>query len=394
MIAEASRLKEAFRELYGRDAQVYRAPGRVNLIGEHTDYNDGFVMPVAIDRYVWAAIAPRADRKIVVHSSNFGRMVEFDLDERNPQAKGHWSDYPRGVAFVLMQAGYPLRGTDMLIRGDLPIGAGLSSSAAIEVATGYALLDQAGVSIDRIELAKICQRAENEFVGMRCGLMDQFIACFGQLNSSLMLDCRSLEYKLLPLNLDVSLVIGNTMVKHELAASEYNTRRAECEEGVKITNRSRPDVRALRDVTTVELADLRDEIPDPTYKRCRHVVTENDRVVEGATALESGNPKRFGELMYESHQSLRDDYEVSCMELDLMVALAREQDGVFGARMTGGGFGGCTINLVRTEVVDSFKQTIEMGYAKATGIRPEVYVLKPVNGVEKVVTETTQIAYQ
>ena len=396
MSTEAAKIRIAFRERYGRDdARVYKAPGRVNLIGEHTDYNDGFVMPLAIDFYVFVAIAPRSDRKLVVYSENFDETVEINLDERNPLAEHHWSDYPRGVAVMLERAGHRLGGADLFIRGRVPIGAGLSSSAAIEVAVGYALLDLAGVSIDLVDLARTCQRAENEFVGMRCGLMDQFIACFGQRDSVLMLDCRSLEFKLLPLDQsDASLVICNTMVRHELAASAYNTRRAECEEGVRIAVRSLPDVHSLRDVTAEELTGLRDELPATIYKRCRHVVSENDRVVRSAGALEAADLRRFGELMYESHRSLRDDYEVSCAELDVMVDLARTQDGVFGARMTGGGFGGCTINLVQTQSVDSFRGEIQTNFKNATGIDAEIYVVKPASGVERVVAEATQQAYQ
>jgi galactokinase len=395
MNVESGKLKEAFRAVFDRDdAQVYRAPGRVNLIGEHTDYNDGFVMPAAIDFYVWVAIAPRVDRKIAVYSANYGETAEFDFDEQDPQAKGHWSDYPRGVARMLKLSGLRLGGADLLVRGDVPVGAGLSSSAALEVAVGFALLGVSGISIEMIELAQLCQKAENEFVGARCGLMDQFAACFGRVKQALFLDCRSLDHRPLCLPSDTSLVVCNTMVKHDLAAGEYNDRRAECEDGVRILSRSLPNVKALRDVTFGDLETAQAELTPKVFKRCAHVVRENERVLKAAELLEDLDPTGFGELMYESHQSLRDDYEVSCPELDAMVEIASGLDGIYGARMTGGGFGGCTVNLVQTPHVESFKNGIENGYMEKTGIRPDVYVVKPVDGVERAEAETTQLIYQ
>jgi len=283
-----------------------------------------------------------------------------------------------------VHSGQRLRGANILVRGEVLIGSGLSSSAAIEVATGFALLDISEAQADRLELAKVCQQAENEFVGMRCGLMDQFISCFGQTGHALMLDCRSLAYQLLPLPENVKLVVCNTMVKHELAASEYNARRAECEEGVRLLARELPEVRSLRDVTLEDLARTGGEFPEVNRKRSRHIVSENARVFAAAAALQCEDLKTFGELMGESHRSLRDDYEVSCEELDLMVDIANQAEGVFGARMTGGGFGGCTINLVAADSVDLFKQTIASGYAQATGREPEIYVCTAAQGAERV----------
>jgi galactokinase len=377
-------LSEAFQKSFGGRPSIYRAPGRVNLIGEHTDYNEGFVMPAAIDLSTWAAIAPRTDRKIVVRSENFSETVEVDLNHPPERGRGHWSDYPIGVAVKLEQAGQRLSGADILVWGEVPIGSGLSSSAAIEIAIGYALLDVCGAHIDRLALAKLCQRAENEFVGTRCGLMDQFVSCFGKAGHALMLDCRRLDYKLLRLPESVKLVVCNTMVKHELAASEYNTRRAQCEEGVRLLRRWLPDIRSLRDVTIDDLERFGDELPAVVRKRCRHIVGENARVVAAAAALDGENISDFGELMRQSHQSLRDDYEVSCEELDLMVDLADNVAGVIGARMTGGGFGGCTINLVQTDVVDSFKEVVRQGYAKTTRREPEIYVCSAAQGAERV----------
>lgn len=377
-------LSHAFHSLYEGQPRIYRAPGRVNLIGEHTDYNDGFVMPAAIDLWTWVALARRKDRKILIRSENFSESAEFDLDEAEVRNKGHWSDYPHGVAATLEEAGHQLSGANILIDGDVPIGSGLGSSAAVEVATGCALLDNAGLKIDRLELAKLCQHAENEFVGMRCGLMDQFISCFGERGRALMLDCRSLEYKLLPLPEDLKVVVCNTMVKHELASSEYNARRAECEEGVRLLSIELAHVSSLRDVTMDDLEQVSQKLPDSVRRRCRHVVSENARVLKAASALDTGDLRGFGRLMGESHQSLRDDYEVSCQELDLMVELANQVQGVFGARMTGGGFGGCTVNLVSSLSVDSFKRSVAVGYQKATGRKPRIYVCSPAQGAERV----------
>ena len=350
----AAGLTEAFHSLFDGRPRIYRAPGRVNLIGEHTDYNEGIVMPAAIDFSTWVAIETRADRRIILHSENFSETAELDLDRPPGRGRGHWSDYPFGVAIKLESAGRQLSGANMLVRGEVPIGSGLSSSAAVEVATGFALLDISGAQCDRLELAGLCQQAENEFVGMRCGLMDQFISCFGKAGRALMLDCRSLEYRLLPLPDSVKLVVCNTMVKHELAASEYNARRAECEEAVRRLAQKLPHIRSLRDVTIDDLERFGEELSAVVRKRGQHVVSENARVVEAAAALGREDLQTFGELMRESHRSLRDDYEVSCRELDLMVDIANKAEGVFGARMTGGGFGGCTINLVQSENVTSF----------------------------------------
>ncbi len=377
-------LRARFAHRYGRPARVFRAPGRVNLIGEHTDYNDGFVMPAAIDFNTWVAVAPRTDRNLVAYSENLADGAEFDLDAAAPQPRRHWSDYVFGVAVMLEQAGHKLCGADLLIYGNVPLGAGLSSSASIEVATGLALLNNSNLQVDPVALAKLCQRAENEFVGMRCGIMDQFISCCGHAQRALWLDCRSLDYRLLPLPPDVNLVICNTMVKHELASGEYNKRRAECEAGVSQLTRELPDVRALRDVTLADLERYGRDLPEVVLKRCRHVVTENARVMEAASALDRGDANLFGVLMSESHRSLRDDYAVSCAELDLMVRLAGKVKGVFGARMTGGGFGGCTVNLVETEHLEEFKRTVTAGYEKATGRAPEIYVTPAADGAAEV----------
>ena len=373
-----------FESLRSRGARIYRVPGRVNLIGEHTDYNDGFVMPAAIDLYTRVAIKPRGDRTLRIHSENYSESCEFDLDEPAPIARGHWSDYVCGVAVILEHAGYRLRGADLAISSDVPIGAGLSSSAAIEVAAGLAVLENSGIEIDRVELAKLCRQAENEFVGIRCGIMDQFISCCGRAGTALMLDCRSLEYRLLPIPGHVRLVICNTMVKHELAASEYNTRRVECEAAVRYFAERLPVVRALRDVTLDDLARLDGELSDALMRRCRHVISENARVAEAANAFEVGDLEVLGRLMAESHCSLRDDYQVSCEELDVMIELASQVEGVYGSRMTGGGFGGCTINLVNADRVAQFEESITRGYQQATGISPQIIVCSAAGGARRI----------
>ena len=383
----AAELHEKFRALYGAEARIFRAPGRVNLIGEHTDYNDGFVMPAAIEFYTWVAISLRPDRKVSVQSINFSEEFEFDLDDRSARAGGRWSDYVQGVAVMLERTGHHLRGANLLIRGEVPIGSGLSSSAAIEVATGLALLQNSGLSLDRVELAKLCRRAENEFVGARVGIMDQFISCNGHRGHALMLDCRSLEFRLLPVPSGASLVICNTMVKHELASGEYNTRRAECEEGVRVLSQWYPGIRALRDVSLAELEKHAGALPPVIYRRCHHVVSENQRVLEAASALERGDLHTFGQLMAASHRSLRDDYQVSCAELDVMVDLAGRQTGVYGARMTGGGFGGCTINLVRAEQVSAFREIVAAEYQRAIGLRPDIFVSSAAEGASEVIVD-------
>ncbi|HEX6717653.1 MAG TPA: galactokinase [Pyrinomonadaceae bacterium] len=364
--------------------RTFRAPGRVNLIGEHTDYNDGFVMPAALDFSTWVKASPLEQRTLKIFSENFDEEVEIGLDDQNLAARGHWSDYPIGVAVELQKAGHRLHGTSLHIRGEVPIGSGLSSSAAIEVATACALVAMSGLSIDARELALLCQRAENEFVGARVGIMDQFISLFGKAEKALLLDCRSLEFKLLPLPDNVRLIICNTMVKHELASSAYNERRAQCEEGVRHLAKFLPNVTALRDVTLEQLEQRREGLSDVVYRRCRHVITENARVLEAGEALEQHDLDHFGKLMIESHASLRDDYEVSSEELDLMVELALKIDGVYGARMTGGGFGGSTVNLVREEKADEFRERIAYQYERRTNLKPEIYICVAADGAEEV----------
>jgi galactokinase len=375
---------ERFRARFGGDPHVYRAPGRVNLIGEHTDYNDGFAMPAAIEFYCWVAVSTREDRKLSIYSEEFSAAADADLDSASHQPSKTWSDYPVGVALQLEQAGFRLRGANLLIESEVPMGAGLSSSAAIEVATALALADQSGWSPDRVRLAQLCQKAENEFVGARVGIMDQFVSLHGQEDHALMLDCRALTFESLLIPDSVKLVISNTMVKHELASSEYNRRRADCEEAVRRLAEVLKGIRALRDVSLEQLERHQDVLSEVIYKRALHIVTENARVLDSAEALRSGDIARFGMRMAESHRSLRDLYEVSCRELDLMVDLAYQQRGVFGARMTGGGFGGATINLVDARYAGEFKEKMAKAYQKETGLVPQIYICKPAEGASPV----------
>ena len=375
-------LRARFREMFGTGLPIFRAPGRVNLIGEHTDYNDGFVMPAAIGFYTWVAAAKREDRILEAYSDRFDEKIAFSLDALDGPPRKHWSDFIRGVAAMLQSAGHRLCGANLVIHGEVPLGAGLSSSASLEVATALALTVPAGVAVPRLELAKLCQAAEHEYAGTRCGIMDQFIAAFGVCGNALMLDCRTLEYQLIPVPRDLRLVVCNSMVRHEHASGEYNRRRADCETGVKLLAGHLPGIRALRDVGVADLEKYKHALPETIYRRCRHVVSENQRVLDAAKALRSGDAGAVGRLMYASHSSLRDDYEVSCKELDLLVELAAASPGVFGARMTGGGFGGCTVNLVREECAAAFGAQVARNYQQATGIAPDIYVCEPAQGAE------------
>jgi galactokinase len=378
--AVVRKLGALFAELYGGLPTIYRAPGRVNLIGEHTDYNDGFVMPVALDLYTYVAVSPRPDRRLRVYSENLGEMCDLDLDLIHPGRSGHWSDYVRGVAGVFESAGYQLRGADLAIMSEVPLGSGLSSSAALEVSTACALLSNAQISVDLTTVARMCQKAEHLYAETRCGIMDQFISCHGRAGHALMLDCRSLDFELLPVPSHVRLMVCNTMVRHEHASGAYNTRRRECEDGFRALAQVLPGIHALRDVTLDELEQHLDRLSPVIYKRVRHVVTENDRVKRAASALETGDVAAFGRLMADSHYSLRDDYGVSTPELDLMVELASGQQGVYGARMTGGGFGGCTINLVDAAHAEAVQQRLEQNYEAKTGLRPTILICEASDG--------------
>jgi galactokinase len=377
-----STLHSRFYETFGAaPTLVVRAPGRVNLIGEHTDYNDGFVMPLAIDRACWIAARPRDDRHITVVSENFSQAgrVTFSLDNiTKAPAPADWSNYTRGVAHILQTAGHTLRGMDALIWSDVPIGAGLSSSAAIEVASAYTLLQIANhqLPISNIQLARLAQRAEVEFVGVNCGIMDQMISALGQEGYALLIDCRSLDSQAVPIPDDVAIVVADTMKRRELVDSKYNERRAECEEGARLLG-----VKSLRDVSLMEFETNQSRLPETIRRRCRHVIGENERVLRCVEALRVGKLAEIGQLLVQSHTSLRDDYAVSCRELDEMVECALRQQGVVGARMTGAGFGGCTVNVVRGADAETFARNLSTMYQQTVGISPKVYVCKASQGV-------------
>lgn len=381
---DARKLTDQFKSLFGAEPRIFRAPGRVNLIGEHTDYNDGFVMPAAVKFSTYVAIAKRQDRRLRIHSDHFGGTPEFDLDNMPRHRQGAWCDYVLGVASMLLQHGGHLAGADLLIHGEVPIGAGLSSSAAIEVASALAFTTLNEICLPLPDLAKLCRKAENEFVGARVGIMDQFVSAMAHKQNALMLDCRSLEFQLVPIPEDVRLVVCNTMVKHDLATGAYNQRRAECEEGVRILSQKDKTIRALRDVSPEFLEQHTSLLPPVILKRCTHVVYEDQRTQEAARSLREGDLRRIGELMRESHNSLRDLYEVSCRELDVMVDAAEGLPGFIGGRMTGGGFGGCTVNLVHEANAEEFAAKISVLYRRETGITPQIYVCTAEAGAEEI----------
>ena len=365
---------------------VVRAPGRVNLIGEHTDYNDGFVFPAAINFDVTIAGAPRDDNRVRAYSVTFQEFSEFELDNIKHSQKSPWCNYIRGVALSLQKAGFPIKGMNIAVAGDVPIGSGLSSSAALEVASCLAFEVAGGFDVDPVKRALLGQQAEREFVGVNCGIMDQFISSLGRKAHALFIDTRTLGYESVPLpEKGISIVISNTNKARGLVDSEYNTRRAECEKAVEILKEDLPDIIALRDVTSAQLTRLSSKLPERVLMRARHVITEDERVLESITALKSGDIARFGVLMNESHDSLRDDYQVSCKELDIMVNAARKVEGVYGSRMTGAGFGGCTVSLVKDEAVEEFKRAVGAEYKANTGLAATFYVSTASNGAERLV---------
>jgi galactokinase len=377
-------LIEEFDRKFGGHPRIIQAPGRVNLIGEHTDYNDGFVLPAAIQFQTSVAIARRKDNRLVLFSANYREQVEFDLEDLPAVARGHWSDYALGVARKLRTAGTPLPGSNLLILGEVPQGAGLSSSASLEVALCGAFLHAASAAMKGSDIARLCQAAENEFVGSRCGIMDQFVSVHGRKDHALLLDCRTLIYEHQPLIEGVRLVICNTMMRHAHAGGEYNQRREQCDAAVRFFKERKPGVRALRDVSMEDFQKYQADLPEIIRKRARHVIAENARVIRASDALARHDSVLFGQLMWESHASLRDDFQVSCRELDFLVKFAEKATGVYGARMTGGGFGGCTVNLVKAEAVEEFRDKIEDEYERATGKRPEIYVCSASQGLRTV----------
>jgi galactokinase len=366
------------------DPSIFVAPGRVNLIGEHTDYAEGFVMPAAINFATLAGISTRTDGKIAIYSENYAKQRTFDVAELPTAASNHWSDYPLGVVSILAEMGNTIPGFSLSLWGDVPLGSGLSSSASVEVATALAVMSLIGVTYPGPVLARLCQRAENEFVGANCGIMDQFISANGAENHALLLDCRDLSFKLVPIPANVALVIANTMVKHAIAGGEYTSRRAEVEEAATVIGKHRPGVKFLRDATLNDLGKWGQEMSPNALKRARHVVSENTRTVQAAKALLNGDFKTLGALMAGAHWSYSKDFEASCAEADAMVALAQDLPGLIGARLTGGGFGGCTINLVELSSAPAFVEALAARYAAQIGIVPQIHICHASGGAHRV----------
>lgn len=370
-------MKALFNTIYpeaDRPPLVRSAPGRVNLIGEHTDYNEGYVLPIPLNTRVYAAGTANATNTINIHAADYNQNTTYTLDDIHYDQQQPWTNYPKGIIKTLQDQGHHLTGCDILIKGDVPQGAGLSSSAAVEIATARLLNTLNELHITPIDIAYIGMKAENQFVGVQCGIMDQFVASLGREGNALFIDCRTNHHENIPLHPDYAIVIVNTMIKRELATSAYNERRRQCEEGVKLLKRNIPDIKALRDVSTTQLHHI-DKLPEPIRSRCRHVVTENTRVLESTKALKQVDMNHLGTLMNTSHDSLRDHYQVSCPELDTLVEAARNTPGTLGARMTGAGFGGCTVNLIENEKTPRFIETIIKHYKTTTGTQAEAYTL-------------------
>ena len=376
-------IKENFIARFGTEPRIFEAPGRINLIGEHTDYNDGFVLPAAIDKEVIFAIKENSSDTIRLYAQDLDQFYETKTEDLKSSNLG-WPDYLVGVVDQLKKRGHSIKGFDCVFASDIPIGAGLSSSAAIESGLAYALNEINNLQEDKFELVKLAQKAENEFVGVNCGIMDQFASVFGKEDHVFRLDCRSLDYEYFPLELkDIGILLIDTKVKHSLASSEYNTRRKECEAGVKIYAKHDSSVKSLRDVSMNLHQKLIDEFDPVVYKRCDYVIREIKRVEEACDDLKAGRIESFGQKMYETHEGLSNDYEVSCEELDFLVDQTKGDEEVFGARMMGGGFGGCTINLIQENHIDELRDKIAKSYENQFGKKPLFYKVKVGNGVRE-----------
>lgn len=366
---------DEFQLRFGEPTLGVRSPGRINLIGEHTDYNQGFVLPAAISKSVEIAVSQRFDHEWRLHATSFGET--FFVAQQNIKPTGTWATYVLGVVDQLIKSGFPLTGCNMVVSGDIPVGAGLSSSAAVECATVYALNELFHLNLSRLEMVKIAQMAEHSFAGVKCGIMDMFTSMMGKKDQVIKLDCRNLDYEYRPLQLDgYHLVLLNSNVKHELASSAYNERRMQCELGVSWI----PGAKSLRDVNLIQLEQYvrpKDEI---VYRRCKFVVEENIRLQEACEELEEGNIHALGAKMFQTHSGLSHEYEVSCPELDVLVALAGQSKAVLGARMMGGGFGGCTLNIVAEEAVDAFMEQAAESYRHATGLDLSAYIVETADG--------------
>jgi galactokinase len=370
-------IHDEFVRRFGREPKLFRAPGRVNIIGGHTDYNEGFVLPTTTGLHTWVAIAPRADRTLRAYACKFDSIEEIDLDRIERIGDAQWCEYVKGVASVFEGAGYPLCGADIVIDGDIPMGGGLSSSASLEVVLAFALLDCAGVAIDRGELAQLCQRAETDFVGARCGIMDQYVISRCANDRAMMLDCRSLEFHSVALPADARFLVVDTGVSHRLPVGEYNSRREECEKAVALLASEIPQLGALRDLDLAQLEDKKKLLDDRHYRRCRHIVSEIQRVKDAYAALQRGDVLQLGKLITASHVSLRDDYEISCAELDALVAIMNACPEVYGSRLVGGGFGGCVVCLVDSSHLDQVMDKVRTEYGALLGRPPWAHAVTP-----------------
>ena len=382
-------LKSSFTEVFKKDSEsVFFSPGRVNLIGEHTDYNGGNVFPCALTIGTYAVVAKRDDKKVLVHSLNFKDLgvIEFSLDNMVNEKEHDWANYPKGVIKTFENHGYNIpSGFEIIFYGNIPNGSGLSSSASLEVLMGTILNESFNLNIDMVDIVKMCQEAENKFIGVNCGIMDQFAIGMGKEGSAILLDCNTLKYSYSKLDLNgYKIVIGNTNKKRGLADSKYNERRSECEDALAKIQTVK-NITALGELTEEEFEDVKDCIGDPIkIKRAKHAVYENQRTLKAVKALEANNLELFGKLMNASHVSLRDDYEVTGIELDTLVELAWATEGVIGARMTGAGFGGCTVSIVKDEYIDNFKETIAVKYKEKIGYEPSFYVVSTSDGTRKI----------
>ncbi|NML66941.1 galactokinase [Hymenobacter sp. RP-2-7] len=380
-------ISAAFTQHYGAAPDLLvRAPGRINLIGEHTDYNDGLVLPAAIDREIRFALRLNGTDRVRLTATDLHDTYEVAVADIKPLPGGHWANYQLGVVAGLLRAGVAVPGFDCAFGGDVPGGAGLSSSAAVECGIAWGLCELLHADLDRMKLAHIAQKAEHEYAKVMCGLMDQFASLFGRAGHVVELDCRSLEYCYFPFDTDdCRIVLCNSGVKHALADSEYNTRRHECARGVEILQKHNPAIKSLRDATLPEIEAAKDELGEVIARRCRYVVEENQRVIDFTKQLAEHNSlSKVGELLYASHAGLRDDYQVSCPELDTLVELSRQAPGCYGARMMGGGFGGCTLNLVATAEVKNFLTHMKQGYHDQLGLKLDTYVTTLADGVGEI----------
>ena len=382
---DVSRFKEKIEGLTSlKEYRVFRAPGRVNIIGEHTDYNDGFVLPAAIEKELLFAISPNDTRELTITSVDQKSVSTFSIDNIEHCTKNKWSNYIRGVCDCMVKAGHDIGGAVIAFESNVPIGSGLSSSAALCVASALAFSTVNGHNLPLEEIAKIAQRAENDFVGTNCGIMDQFISAMGKNDNALLIDCRSLEYELMSFRGDVAIVIGDTTVRRGLVTSQYNTRRSSCEGAVALLKEKLPHIAALRDVSSNELEEYKGLLDNEMYIRAKHVVSENERVIAATKAAVKGDFYALGALLNESHISLRDDYEVSCFELDTLVEIAQNEEGVYGSRMTGAGFGGCTVSLVKPEYADVFIKNVATKYEAATGKVANIFSTTPSDGASEI----------